>query len=59
MTKERANIFRLAEHLHTPVGALLRQMTSAELISWGLLADYDHQQKELAEFRKAQAFSNG
>ena len=48
---------RLAEHLHMTVGALLRNATGAELRSWGALAQWEHDQKQLAEFRKAQAFN--
>ena len=59
MTKERANIFRMAEHLHMPVGALLKTMSAAELVSWGKLQQWDHDQKQLAEFMKARSHSNG
>jgi len=57
MTRERANMHRLAEHLHMTVGALLRNATGAEMRSWGMLAQWEHDQKQLAEFRKAQAFN--
>ena len=57
MTMERVTIFRLAERLGMSVGVLLQTLSRAELISWGLLAQWDHDQKQLAEFRKAQAFS--
>lgn len=59
MTQERAGMFKLAERLQIPVGALLSQMTGAEVISWGMLGEWEHQQKQLAEFKKAQAYSHG
>lgn len=59
MTKERAGLFRMAQHMQTTVGTLLQTMTAAEWQSWALLEQWEHQQREIAEFKKAQALFNG
>tara|TARA_R100001594_G_scaffold40312_1_gene72135 strand:- start:1284 stop:1472 length:189 start_codon:yes stop_codon:yes gene_type:complete len=57
MTAERAAIFRLAEQLGKTVGALLREMSGAELIAWGKLGEWEHEKKQRAEFLKAGAIN--